>query len=132
MAIFGTNCTIGPEGLCPIIMVFGIIPKPARKPSYESQTVGENAIENGMKEDERIQAQKRISFARKHPKSLKAGESSTKLRHFPAGPKVYVYRDTKRGWRGPLTFVSVSGETKIVQFSKGHKSFRNPCVRPMI
>lgn len=31
LAVFFINSTIGPESLCPMLLVFGIIPRPARK-----------------------------------------------------------------------------------------------------
>lgn len=30
MAVYSVNATVGPEGLCPIILVFCVMPRPAR------------------------------------------------------------------------------------------------------
>lgn len=37
MAVFDYNSTIGPKGPCPILIVFGVIIRPARKTPSETQ-----------------------------------------------------------------------------------------------
>lgn len=130
MAIFSVNSTIGPEGLCPTLLVFGLIPRPARKVPSHTQIMRASAIEGGMQAAEKIQAKARIQFGLRHTGGPKGDEASTRLRQLPAGSPVLVYRTTTRKWEGPFIFISVEDETAIVQTGRGRRIFRSNCVKP--
>lgn len=36
-AVFAVNCTVGPEGLCPVLLVFGSVPRPVRTKDAPTQ-----------------------------------------------------------------------------------------------
>lgn len=44
--------------------------------------------------------------------------------------KVLVYRTKSGRWEGPFSFISVGGETAVIQHQRGRKIFRSICVRP--
>lgn len=56
------NDNIGPEGLCPTLLVFGTLQRPARNAPSDTQIMRTNAIEKGMKEVRTIQAKRCVSF----------------------------------------------------------------------
>lgn len=59
MAVFAVNSSIGPEGVCPMLMVFGAIPNPARVGSSPTQTQRARDIEAAVREAEKEQARRR-------------------------------------------------------------------------
>lgn len=132
MAVFAVNSTIGPEGLCPILLVFGAIPRPARVGSSSSQIERAEAIDKATKEVEKEQARRRIAFGLRNPSGPKAKESSAILHELPAGSPILVYRHVRDRWEGPHTFISIDKETVVVQTPSGRKIFRSNCVKPWI
>lgn len=62
MAVFEVNSTVGPEGLCPILMVFDYIRRPARTSTSAIHIQRGRAIESDMKELEQEQARRRLAF----------------------------------------------------------------------
>ena len=132
MAVYSTNSTIGPEGLCPMLLVFGAIPRPARMTPSPSQLDRQKAIEEAKKEVEQEQSRRRIAFALRHPSNAKAKEQSAQLRDLPAGSPVLVYRTTTKRWEGPFTYITSSGDTAVVQLTRGRRIFRTNCVKPWV
>lgn len=130
MAVFAVNSTVGPEGLCPILLVFGAIPRPARTSPTITQLERARAIDAAMKEAEHEQSKRRIAFGLKHSGGQKGKESSAILHELPAGSPVLLYREVTKSWEGPFQFVSVSGETAVIQTPRGRRIFRTSCVRP--
>ena len=114
MAVYAANATIGPEGLCPMLLVFVAFPRPARRSPSPTQLQRQNAIELEKTEIQKEQASRRISFALKHTSSPKAKETSAELFNLPSGAPVLVYRTTSKLWEGPFKFISMEGETVIV------------------
>ena len=43
-----------------------------------------------------------------------------------------VYRTTTKLWEGPFKFISIDGETVVVQLARGRRIFRSTCVKPWI
>ena len=129
-AVYAANATIGPEGLCPMLLVFGALPRPAQRTPSPTQVERQNAIELAKVEIQKEQASRRIKFALTHTNSPKAKEQSAYLRNLPSGALVLVYRTTTKGWEGPFHFISIEGETVVVQLHQGRRIFRSTCVRP--
>lgn len=132
MAVFAVNSTMGPAGLCPILLVFGVIPRPARMNPSITQIERSKAIDNAMIEVEKEQVRQRIAFGIKTRGNPKGMESSEKLRQLPAGARVLVYRTKSKSWEGPFTFISIEGETVVVQLKFGRSIFRSSCVKPYV
>lgn len=130
-AVHAVNATVGPEGLCPILLVYGALPRPIRANSTQSQIDRARAIDAATKEVEKEQSRRRISFGLRHNGSPKANEDNNMLRELPAGSPVYLYRTRTKLWEGPHIFVSIDGETVIVQTPAGRKIFRSNCIRPV-
>lgn len=53
MSVYATNDTVVPEGYCPILLVYGLIPHTARTTPCPTQLVRINTIENAMREVQR-------------------------------------------------------------------------------
>ena len=132
MAVYSNNTTIGPEGLCPMLLVYGAFPRPARTTPSPTQLERQNAIEAAKVEVQTEQARRRISFALNHPASEKNTKNSEALRDLPAGSPVLVYRSTTDKWEGPFRYISIEGETVVVQLPHGRRIFRSHYVRPWV
>lgn len=109
LAVFSINATVLPEGLFPILLVFGAIHRPARETPSPSQLARAQAIDSSMDEVEKTQARRRIDFVLKNTAGPKAVETSHDLRNLPAGQTVLVYRTKDKGSTGPHKFVSIDG-----------------------
>ena len=130
MAVYANNSTMGPEGLCPMLLVFGALPRPARTSPSPTQLVRQQAIEDAKIAVEREQAKRRLSFALKHSGGPIGKEISEKLRDLPSGSPVLVYCTVTKRWEGPFLFISVQGETAVIQLPRGRKIFRTSCIKP--
>ena len=118
--------------MCPILMVFGVLPRPARKEPSLTQYSRSKAIEDGIIEAEKEQSKRRISFGIRSKGSPICKEESQKLQLLPAGSKVLVYRTKSKTWEGPFTFISVDRETAVIQTKVGRSIFRSSCVKSYI
>lgn len=130
MAVYASNATMGPEGLCPMLLVFGALPRPARKTPSPNQLQRQHAIEEAKKAVLHEQGKRRIAFALRHPSSPKAKELSQRLLDLPAGSPVLVYRTKTKQWEGPYKYIAIEGETVTIQLPRGRKIFRTTCVKP--
>ena len=127
-AVFCVNSTVGPEGLCPMLCVFGAMPHPARGKSAPEQIERAKAIDAAMKEVERDHAKRKLSFAARYRGPY--GKESCELDELHFGAPILVYRKTSSTWEGPFRFISKEGETVCVQLPRGRKIFRSNVVKP--
>ena len=132
MAVYATNCTMGPEGLVPMLLVFGALPRPARTTPSPSQLMRQEAMEQAKKAVATEQAKRRLAFALRHPSSPKSKETSLALQNLPSGSLVLVYRTKSKRWEGPFRYISCEGETVVVQLQRGRRIFRTTCVKPWV
>ncbi len=68
MAVKSVNDTISPEGLCPTLLVYGSIPRPARQTPAETQLQRAKAIDKAMDIVHREQSKRRVAFGLKSDK----------------------------------------------------------------
>lgn len=129
LAVKAVNDTIGPEGLCPTLLVFGAIPKPPRLGRAETQVQRARALDKALDAVHKEQSKRRIAFALKHPCSPKAKENEDILEKLPSGSPVLVYRMTSKKWEGPYPLVHVYGRTAVIQLPRGRKIFRSTAVK---
>ena len=132
MAVFPVNSTIGPEGLCPTLLVFGVIPRPARNTPSLTKIERARAIDSAMGVVSQEQARRRVDFGLRHGGGPNAKEDWNNLEQLPCGAKVAIYRTTSKSWEGPLKFISIDKETEVVQTAKGRAIYRSACVRPWV
>lgn len=64
--VLAINSTVGPEGLCSMLLVFGTIPRPAYNNSSATQKMCEETVQNTQKEITKIHAKVRLSFDLRH------------------------------------------------------------------
>ena len=131
MATKCVNDTTGPEGLCPTLLVYGTIPRPARRTPAATQIQRADAIRKGMEEVRKVIAKRKISFALKHPCSKEAQEQERRLRLLPAGSPVRVFRTKSKKWEGPFPFISIDDGVAVIQMPRGRKLFRSSAVKPV-
>lgn len=114
MAVKAFNDTIGPEGLCPSLLVYGAISRPARRTPAATQLARARAIDKAITEVQKEHARRRIAFGLRTYGSPSGNESSNELRRLPAGSPLYAYRTHSRKWEGPFPWVQIDGETVVV------------------
>ena len=129
IAVKAVNDTLGPESLCPTLLVYGAIPRPLRRTPAETQLRRAEALEAAMKAVQKEQAKRKIAFALRHPGGPKAKEHDSELERLPAGAPVLVYRENSKKWEGPHLFINVDGSTVVVQTPSGRKIFRSHVVK---
>lgn len=79
MGVYDTSCTDSPEGLCPILLVFGTIPRPARSTPALSQIQRIISIEAATRAAEKQQATWRNYFRLRQQGIQVAKHNSTRL-----------------------------------------------------
>ena len=132
MATFSVNNVIGPEGLCPMLLVYGALPRPARATPALTQRQRADAIDKAMTEVIKEHAQQKVRFGLKNNGGPRALEQSQELRRLPAGALVWVYRTGSKRWEGPHRFISIEKETAVIQTERARRLFRSTCVKPYI
>lgn len=129
LAVKAVNDTIGPEGLCPTVLVYGTLPRPPRRTPADTQIQRAKTLDLAMDAVLKEQSKRRIAFALRHPSSPKAQEQEEQLSLLPSGAPVLVYRQGTKKWEGPYPLVHISGRTVVVQLPHGRKIFRSNVVK---
>lgn len=132
MANFEVKTDIGPEGLCPMLFQYEEIPPTTRKQPAATQQWRAEMIYQEREEAESEQAKKWLALGLGNHPRPSAGELCSELRKFPGGAPVWVYRTKYKTWEGAHRFISVDGETAIVQTSRCRLIFSSSCVRPQV
>ena len=130
LAVKAVNDTVGPEGLCPTLLVYGTLPRPARKIPSHTQLQRAKAKDEATKQILKEHAKRKIAFGLKHCRGPKGKEQSSELYKLPAGSPVYVYREVSKSWEGPFPFINIDGETVVVQLPHGRRIFRSSVIKP--
>lgn len=110
ISIMCINSTVGPEGICPILLVFGAMPKlplPSTLPSAVPQAERMMMMEKAREEYMKIVGSMRLKQAEK------AFIPTTPPTTLTYGDKVLVYRETTGRWE-PRNFVSRNENTILV------------------
>lgn len=123
MAVKFVNDTIGSEGLCPTLLVYGAIPRPPRKTPADSQMCRAKTIDAASDAVQKEQAKHRLAFALKHTKGTKSKEQEGVLHKQPSDTSVLVYRQKAKGWEGPFPLVTMNDRTAVIQLPSGRKIF---------
>lgn len=132
MAVKSVNDTTGPEGLCPTLLVYGSIPRPPRAGCAETQMARARAIDSAREEVLKEINKKKVAFGLRNAGSPKGMEQEENLTKLPAGSPVMVYRNAQKKWEGPFPFVSIDGNTAVIQLPRGRKIFRSTAVKSIL
>lgn len=132
MSIYAVNATVGPDGFCPMFLVYGTVLRPAVTTPCPIQLTRIQTIDNAMKAVRKQQAKSRLTFALRHPLGPKGKKASSRLRNLPAGAPVLVYRTHERKWTGPHKYTNLEGGTVVVQLPHGRSIFRSTNVKPWV
>ena len=131
MAIKAINDTAGPNGLVPTLLVFGTFPRMVDSdPPTPNIQQRASAISKAMKEVHKLHSAMKVRNAL----NTRNGPSTTALHELPPNSKVLVWREgsgTAAGeWKGPLSLISMEGETCIIELPRGPTRFRSTSVKP--
>lgn len=80
LSVHTFNATIRPKGLCPMLLNFGALPRPACKAAWKTKMYRAQAIQHGIVAAEKEQTKRRIAFRLKHTRWSKRRESLALLR----------------------------------------------------
>ena len=131
-AVKCVNDTVGPEGLCPTLLVYGSMPRLSKRVPAETQVSRARAMNAAMEKVQEVQAKRKISFALRHPSSNQAQQQEEDLQKLPAGSPVLVYREGTKKWEGPFPFISVDKVVAAVQLPSGRKLYRTSVVKSFL
>lgn len=85
MAFFSVNSTIRPEGLCPILLVYGVIPRPVRSTNCLTQLQRAHSIDGAMLEAEEEHSKRRLTFGLSQHPGPKGSDNPNDLSSLPEG-----------------------------------------------
>lgn len=128
-AVYCVKNTVGPEGLCPALCVFGTLPKPIRASPSPDQLTRTRAIDSTITLVENEYAKRKVQFSLKYREPY--GKERSDLRSLPFGAPVRVYRKASNKWEGPYKFISIDGDTVCLQLPQGRRIFRSYAVKPV-
>lgn len=118
IAVHVMNCTVNAEGLCPMLLVFGVTPSlPDVTRVMPSHVERATAIRNARAESAKVVAQQRVARA------LAARPPNATDSTIKAGDMAYVYRERPRKWIGPLPCIHRDGKKVVVAQDQTPKSF---------
>ena len=132
MAVKSVNDTVGPEGLCPTLLVYGSIPRPARQTPADTQLARAHAMDKARDEVLKEMSKKKVAFGLRTSGLPVSNEQEQELIKLPAGSPVLIYRNADKKWEGPFPFISIDGNTVVVQLPRGRKIFRSNAVKPAV
>jgi hypothetical protein len=127
LAVKCVNDTVGPDGLTPTLLVFGSIPRPARKVPADTQIQRVRAMDAARKAVTAEHARQKISFALRYIGPY--GNERDDLKALERGDPVIIWRQKRNMWM-PYTFTDLDGEMVTVQNSSGRSIFRTNVIRP--
>lgn len=117
-AVYIMNRTVNVDGICPMLLVFGMMPPISTLtgilPSHAERI---RAMKAARDEYSKIVAKQRINRA----KQIRPPPSSES--NISPGDVVYVYREKPKQWVGPITCIYREGKHVLVDISGTLKSF---------
>jgi hypothetical protein len=118
ISVKALNDTADNDGLCPTLLVFGIIPPFPDAPTiYPNQQDRKRAMCTARMEFERILAEKRVNIG---PKSTVPSAAN---HVFSAGEMVHVHRENMKRWIGPLKLIHTYGKHALVLLKDTPREF---------
>ncbi|CAD6501641.1 BgTH12-01891 [Blumeria graminis f. sp. triticale] len=133
MTFKAINDSVGPNGLVPILLVFGAYPRmvkeDATSPSVTQRT---EALRKAMKELEQIRATRQVNDAL----NMRNGPSTTAIHALPLNSPVMVWREGNANqagsWTVPYKLLDVNSETCTLELPSGPTKFRSTSVKPYL
>jgi hypothetical protein len=114
--VYAANAHSGPDGLCPLALVFGVQPKLPGEMRHESHRDRIRASVRAREEYAKIMARRRVNLG------IRSKPPDTQ--DIAAGQRVYVHREND-GWSGPHLCMGADGKRAIVDLgeSTGPRAF---------
>ena len=126
MAVKAVNDTAGPDGLIPILLVYGAYLRMSNLDPPAPSVIDRAAIiRKAMAEIVKLRAKQTVNSALHH----RNGPDTTPIHNLPLNSEVLVWRESGN-WTGPYRLLAVEGETCRVQLPNGPTSFRSTSVKP--
>jgi len=133
MAVKAANNTASPDGLVPILLVFGAYPQISEiNPPAPSITQRAAAIKKAIEEIARIRAKKQVDDALNQQNGL----SITTIHDLPLNSDILIWREgnTRQSsrWTSPFKLLGINGEIYKIQLPSGPTNFRTIVVKPYL
>lgn len=128
LAVLCINSTVVPEGLRPMILVFGALPLPELSSPAPSEVSRNMTIVRAMDNVQRFQTQRRTEIVLRHSHVTKVKDSPQTLSKLPIVSKVLVFRTKPKKCTGSFRIMDFDNETAIVQLPHGRRIFRSNSV----
>lgn len=130
MAVKAINDSVGPDGLVPMLLVFGALPRLRLPTDHPMPSTFKRAVALG----------KATSTMSKHFASRQVrdalntrnGPDVTDIQSTPIGAPILVYRPEKDLWDGLFTLLDIQGEDATVLTLKGLTKFCSTVVKPYL
>jgi hypothetical protein len=126
MAVKAINDLAGPDGIVPILLVFGAYSRLIEiDPPFSLVTKRAEAICAASKKIRCLYAERRV----KDVLAMRNSPDTKKTLDLPLQSDVRVWRE-KEGWTGPYKLFTTKEETYIINMSQGPAKFRLTAVKP--
>lgn len=113
------NNLVGPNGLVPMLLIFGAYPRMTKMdsplPTITQQTA---AVQKAIEDIRRINTKRQVQDAL----NTRNGPSTIRIHDLPVNSLVLVYRENG-SWTGPYKLLSIEGESAIVSLPFGPTKF---------
>lgn len=130
MAVYSVNCTMGPEGLCPMFLVFGAVPFPTSTTPSTSQLQSALCIERTIVAAEKEHVRHLVRYRLRHQGNYSLRTHTEKPKRLPHVSNVLVFIKVSRAWTGHLSLIHAESNTASIPLQKGRPMFRTACIRP--
>ena len=110
-AVHAANQTLGPEGIVPVTVVLGIIPRIGTK--LPNQPMRVKALISACEEMRSIMARSKVNRA------IRRAVPAAADKVYLPGDEVLVFRENPGGFDGPFTISNVEGKTVYVRTASG-------------
>lgn len=125
LAVYAMNATTNERGLCPMLLVFGVLPKiPEVARVLPCHVDRIKAMHTARQEYNKIIAERRVR------QGLKAAPPSAASAAITPGDMVYVWREGPRCWMGPVPVLDRNGKDCTVLLNQTPKSFNITQLKP--
>ena len=127
LAVKAMNETAGPNGLSPILLVFGVHPRmPLPTTDLPEQRERMKALKLARSEMVKAIARSRLATAKRS--NVPAASDSL----IKSGMEVLVYREGPKQWNGPYAVISVDEKQVVLNIDNHNKTFSVDKVKPYL
>ena len=133
-SVKAVNDSAGPNGLVPILLIFGAMPRLGLSHDAATETITRRAaaVRRAMNELNRLKSYRQVQDAL-HTTN---GPKTDDIKDFPLGGQVLVYREGKgagkASWKGSFQMIGIDGEACLANLGNTASWFHTTHVRPYV